>query len=144
MEREFHPYGEYKTAKTSSLIVGSFPIGKFTNPKRRKEIKSHEIDFYYGGEGNHLWKLLGKCFGRSLEDREEIMSFLEEKEFSMADVIRSCRRLNGSGSDSALYDIEWNRELSDFIKKHKFKKIYFTSKRVYHWYRVHIGRAEGV
>ena len=59
------------------MIVGSFPIGKFTDPKRR-----HEIN-----------------------------------------VIKSCRRVKGSASDSDLYDIKWNLGLLDTIKKHHIKKI---------------------
>ncbi len=141
--REHHPYGEYLSKKPSSLIIGSFPIGKFTHPKRRAEIKANEIDFYYGGEGNHLWKLLGKAFKMQLSTREEIVSFLEANNISLADVIKSCRRKNGSANDADLYDIEWNTGLRDFIQKNHFKKIYFTSKKVYHWYTKHIGRVEG-
>jgi len=141
--RETHPYGEYLSKKTQSLIIGSFPIGKFTDPKRRSEIKDHEIDFYYGGEGNHLWKLLGKVYQTNLSNKEEIVQFLEKNAISMADVIKSCRRQKGSGNDADLYDIEWNTGLHDFIVNNHFKKIYFTSKKVYHWYIKHIGRVEG-
>jgi len=143
LKQEQHPYGEYLSKKTYALIIGSFPIGKFTHPERRSEIKAHEIDFYYGGEGNHLWKLLGKIFQTDLSTKEQIVHFLEENNLSMADVIRSCKRKNGSGNDADLYDIEWNTGLHDFILQNHFKKIYFTSKKVYHWYTKHIGRVEG-
>jgi G:T/U-mismatch repair DNA glycosylase len=125
------------------MIMGSFPIGKFSNPKRRHEIKPHEIDFLFGGEGNQLWKLLGKSFDVTLDTKEKIIAFLEKERISIGDVIVSCRRKKGSGNDSDLYDIEWNPDLHDIIKKNKFKRIYFTSKSVYHWYVKHIGRVEG-
>lgn len=141
--REFHPYGEFISPKIDSLIIGSFPIAKFTNPKRRKEIKPHEIDFYYGGEGNQLWSLLGKCFDLNLNSKENIIHFLNKNKISMADVIKSCLRKNGGSNDSDLYDIEWNNKLHSLIGNYRFKKIYFTSKKVYRWYCQHIGRVEG-
>ncbi|MGZ3789175.1 MAG: hypothetical protein ACXVLQ_11670 [Bacteriovorax sp.] len=141
--REYHPYGAFFSTLSESLILGSFPIGKFTNPKRRKEIKPHEIDFNYGGEGNQLWPLLGMCFGLKLDTKEKILAFLEEKNFSVADIIKSCRRKKGRGSDADLYDIEWNKDLHGIIAEKKFKKIYFTSRGVRDWYVRHIGRVEG-
>lgn len=140
MTREFHPYGEYLSRQSGALIIGSFPIGKFTHPERKHDIKSHEIDFYYGGEGNQLWKLLSRVFDVDLSSREKIIAFLEENHLSMADVIKSCRRKGGSANDADLYDIEWNTGLRDFIEKNHFKRLYFTSKKVYHWYVKHIGR----
>lgn len=141
--REFHPYGEYLTRKRETLIIGSFPIGKFTDPKRRHEIKEHEIDFYYGGECNHLWKILAQIFDRDLSSKEKIIAFLEDEKISMGDVIKSCRRKNGGASDSDLFDIEWNKDLHDIILKNHFKRLYFTSKKVYHWYLKHIAKEIG-
>lgn len=141
---EFHPYGIYKSARTRLLILGSFPIGKFTNPKRKKEIKPHELDFYYGGEGNHLWSLLSLSYHRTLDSKEKIIELLEEKNISLADVIQSCRRKKGSANDSDLYDIQWNVDLHQFIKENHFEKIYFTSARVYRWFIKKIGRVDGI
>ncbi len=141
--REFHPYGEYISPKTDSLIIGSFPIAKFTNPKKRKEIKPNEIDFFFGGETNQLWSLLGKCFHLKLDTKDKIIDFLEVHKISIADVIKSCVRKNGRSNDSDLRDIEWNEKLHSMIKHYRFKKIYFTSKKVYQWYCSHIGRVEG-
>lgn len=141
--REYHPYGEFISSQIDSLIVGSFPIAKFTNPKRKKEIKPHEIDFFFGGETNRLWVLLGKCFHLELDSKEKIINFLETHKISIADVISSCVRKNGRSNDSDLRDIEWNKKLHSMIKRYRFKKIYFTSKKVYQWYCSHIGRVEG-
>ncbi|MDD4975107.1 MAG: hypothetical protein PHY93_12190 [Bacteriovorax sp.] len=141
--REFHPYGIYKSGQTKWLIIGTFPIGKFTNPKRKKEIKPHEIDFFYGGEANLLWSLLGLSYHRTLDSKKKIIDFLEEKKISMADVIKSCRRKKGSANDSDLYDIEWNSELGQFVKENHFEKIYFTSQKAYQWFLQNIGKLEG-
>jgi G:T/U-mismatch repair DNA glycosylase len=141
--REVHPYGEYLSSVPESLIIGSFPIGKFSHPDRKHEIKKHEFDFYYGGEGNQLWKLLAKVFETDLTTKKQIVTFVEAHHISLADVIRSCKRKNGSGNDADLFDIEWNTGLRNFILENHFKRLYFTSKKVYHWYCSHIGRIEG-
>lgn len=141
-QREFHPYGIFKSKKTHSLIIGTFPIGKFTNPIRKTKIKDHEMDFYYGGEGNYLWRLLSMSFNRLLESKEDIVQFLEEQSISMADVISSCRRINGGASDADLYDIEWNIELKTFIEENRFELIYFTSRNAARWFEQHIEENE--
>lgn len=116
------------------MIVGSFPIGKFSNPKRRHEIKPHEFDFPFGGEKNLLWKLLGEVFNKKLTSKEEIVKLLVSKKIALGDVIKSCRRKDGGGSDSDLYDIIWNKELIKVINDNNIKKIFFTSKKVESWF----------
>lgn len=132
--QEKHPYGEFIPQNARAMIVGSFPIGKFTDPKRRKEIKSHEFDFFFGGEKNLLWKLLGAVFHHPVTSKEDIKNLLTKKKLAVGDVISSCRRKKGGASDSDLYDIEWNTDLIDVIRKHKIKKVYFTSKKVETWF----------
>lgn len=128
--REKHPYGDFIPKGTRRLIVGSFPIGKFSDPRRRHEIKKHEFDFYFGGERNLLWKLLSETFNQDLSSANKIKKFLKDQNLGIADVIVSCRRKNGGASDSDLYDIEWNFDLINKINKHGIKTIFFTSKKV--------------
>lgn len=116
------------------MIIGSFPIGKFTYPDRRHEIKAHEMDFFFGGERNLLWKLLGRCFGARLKTREEVKKLLEREGIAVGDLILSCRRKSGRASDSQLYDIELNLELLEVIKKHNIRRVYFTSRQVQKWF----------
>lgn len=133
--REHHPYGAvYLPKHPKAMLIGSFPIGKFSNPKRRKEIKAHEYDFYFGGEKNLLWKLLSATFGIPIQSKEDVVSMLDEKGLAIGDVIRSCKRKEGRGSDAALYDIEWNTELLNIIDKQGIKLIFFTSKSVENWF----------
>lgn len=133
--RERHPYGEFIPKKPRAMIVGSFPIGKFSNPKRRHEIKDHEFDFFFGGEKNLLWKLLGEVFKRKITSKEDIVSMLTDHGLAVGDVICSCKRKAGGGSDSDLYDIEWNKDLLHIIQKHGIKTVYFTSKKVEIWFK---------
>lgn len=132
--REKHPYGEFLPKNAKVMIIGSFPIAKFSNPKRRHEIKSHEFDFFFGGEKNLLWKLLGDVFGVNLKTREDIVKLLTTKKIAIGDIIISCRRKGGGGSDSDLYDIQWNHDLLNIIEAHNIQKVFFTSKKVADWF----------
>lgn len=132
--RETHPYGVFIPPKARAMIVGSFPIGKFSNPKRRHEIKEHELNFFFGGEKNLLWKLLGYAFDMPVSNVSEIKRLLKANGLAVGDVIHSCKRKSGGGSDKDLYDIHWNDELLDIIRKNKIHTIYFTSKKVESWF----------
>lgn len=132
--REQHPYGEFIPKNARAMIIGSFPIGKFSNPKRFHEIKKHEFDFFFGGEKNLLWKLLGAVFNMPVKSRSDIKKLLLKQGLGIGDVIKSCKRKNGGASDSDLYDIEWNMELIDVIRKKKIERLYFTSRKVESWF----------
>lgn len=132
--REKHPYGIFLPTHPRMMIIGSFPIGKFSDPKRRCEIKEHEIDFFFGGEKNLLWRLLGDIFNKPVNNHQDILNLLEAEGIAMGDVIKSCRRKTGRASDSDLYDIEWNGELLEFIISNQIKKVLFTSKKVEQWF----------
>lgn len=132
--REKHPYGEFIPRRAKSMIIGSFPIGKFSDPKRRHEIKPHEFEFFFGGEKNLLWKLLADVFNLTFKNRDDIKKFLTSKGIAIGDVIISCRRKEGGGSDSDLYDIIWNEDLLEKIRAHKIRRVFFTSKKVESWF----------
>lgn len=132
---EHHPYGYFIPKRPKSMIIGSFPIGKFTHPGRRHEIKVHEMDFFFGGERNLLWKLIGHCFGTELKTREEVEKLLQRQGIAIGDVISSCRRKSGGASDSQLYDIIWNHELLEVLRKYNISRVYFTSKQVQKWFQ---------
>lgn len=131
---EVHPFGDYIPERCRKLIVGSFPIGKFTNPKRSGEINDGEINFYYGGSQNLLWSLLGDCFGRKLTSKEAIKEELSARNIGISDVIHSCQRHKGSASDADLHEQTWNHGLANIINENKIEKIYFTSQQVRDWY----------
>lgn len=116
------------------MIIGSFPIGKFTNPDRKNEIKEHEYDFFFGGEKNLLWKILAEVFGVTFSKKEDIKKFLTTQKIAVGDVVKSCVRKRGRGSDSDLVEIEWNEKLLEVLQKHNIKKVYFTSKKVEVWF----------
>lgn len=126
------------------MIVGSFPIGKFSDPSRRHEILPHEILFFFGGERNLLWRLLGDTFGVELKTKSQIQKLLREKRIGIGDVIRSCVRREGRASDKDLLEIEWNTDLLGDIKRHKIRKLYFTSVGVERWFHQIFPEAKGL
>lgn len=132
--REIHPYGEFIPPKPKCMIIGSFPIGKFTDPDRRHEIKSNEFDFFFGGEKNLLWKLLAEVFEVKLQTRNDIINLLKKKKMAVGDVISSCKRKNKSASDVDLFDMEWNVRLLEIIRKNHIQKVFFTSRKVEQWF----------
>lgn len=131
---EHHPYGEFIPENAESMIIGSFPIGKFTNPHRRAEIKPNEFDFFFGGEKNLLWRLLAACFNVEIKNRDDIVQMLKHKKIGVGDLIQSCRRKEGSASDADLYDIRWNHTLLNKLKTHNINTLYFTSRKVAGWF----------
>lgn len=133
-KREQHPYGEFIPKNARMMIVGSFPIGKFSDPERRHEIKPHEFDFYFGGERNLLWKLIGDVYGEKFLSKDELINFLNRKGIAIGDVIKSCVRKEGRASDSDLLDIEWNIGLSKNLHFHNIHFVLFTSKQVMKWF----------
>ena len=141
---EFHPYengygkGIYLTPDSRLFIVGTFPIGKFTNPLRKDEIKPNEIDFFYGGATNRHWVAMADLFNKELKSRANIETFLCENKISVADVIQSCRRINGEASDDKLYEMIWNPNLDKILKEHPSTKIIFTSDIAAEWFNANI------
>jgi hypoxanthine-DNA glycosylase len=131
---EHHPYGEFIPRHPRCMIIGSFPIAKFTHPQRRQEIKDHEYDFFFGGETNLLWKLLAATFKEQISSKYEIIELLEKKGIAMGDVIKACKRRDGSAADAALYDIKWNHQLLEIIHSHNIKMVFFTSRKVETWF----------
>lgn len=134
MKVEHHPFGEFIPRDAQGMIIGSFPIGKFTDPARSHEIKSHEFKFFFGGEKNLLWKLISHARKWDIHETKDIVEMLEDLKLGVGDVIVSCRRKNGGASDSDLYEIQFNHELLKVIRKHKIKILYFTSKKVESWF----------
>lgn len=116
------------------MIIGSFPIGKFSDPNRKHEIKGHEFEFFFGGERNLLWKLLSDTFETPLRKKEDIVKLLRSKKIGVGDVILSCVRNEGRASDKDLLQIEWNTQLIRDIRKMKVEHLYFTSKIVERWF----------
>lgn len=143
--REKHPYGEFIPEGASKILIGTFPVGKFTNPLRRDEINpDKDMDFFYGGSTNPFWKLIGECLGTKLNNKNEIIEALSSRHIAIGDVIKSCRRINGSASDNDLKEQEWNLNLLEVVRTAGIKELIFVSKTVEKWFRENIGEPVGL
>jgi len=132
--REYHPYLKFIPDNVQILVVGSFPIGKFTHPQRRSEITVNEIDFFYGGSRNNFWSLVGDCYSVQLNSQEKIKSLLNMKKIGIIDVIYSCIRIEGRADDKSLTSIEFNPEIESVIQAESLEKILFTSQQARLWF----------
>lgn len=141
---EIHPYGMFLPPKAKSIIIGSFPIAKFTSNRNKLVLKENEIDFSYGGERNHLWSLLSICFNEDLKSKNQIINFLEKKGIAMGDVIHSCRRIGTSSNDNDLRDVKYCPSLFSAISSSSIKTILFTSVRVEELFHRKIGRVKDI
>lgn len=139
---EYHPYGPFIPPNAKSIIVGTFPIAKFTD--QTKKFKENEIDFSYGGEKSQFWKLLSISFNRELKNKDQILNFLRDEGIAIGDVIKSCQRINGSSSDNHLRNCEYFISLREIIISNSISKIYFTSAKVKFLFQSKIGSVEGV
>ncbi len=141
---EHHPYTPFIPRGAKKMIIGNFPIGKFSNHGRLHEIKENDIVFYYGGATNRLWPLIGSCFDLELNSKKKIQDFLSIHGIGVADILQSCRRRGGSALDSALYDKTYNPNLAELIEEKGIRELIFTSKHVYQEFRKHIGKFPGL
>ncbi len=145
MKRERHAFEPYVPAGVEQLIVGTFPIPKFTDPSRRREFDpEREKWFPYGGKANNLWRLIGDCFGTKLETVGDITALLDRERIGVIDVISSCVRNEGGATDSNLRDVQFNARMAGVLKIPTLRRLLFTSRRAHSWFRRNWRAPEGV
>jgi len=103
---ERHPLSPFLPERARLLMLGSFP------PARKR----WSMDFFYPNYQNDMWRIFGlvffddkyhfvdekaKCFRR-----EEIISFLLEKNIALYDTACAVRRLKNTASDKDLEVVE--------------------------------------
>lgn len=90
-------------------------------------VECFEIDFFYGNK-NSLWNIIGKACNVSLKERDEIVTFLENKHIAVSDMIRSCERKNSCiTQDKDLSEIKIHTGMIAEIKNSNINTILFTS-----------------
>ncbi len=145
MKRESHAFEPYIPAGVEQLIVGTFPIPKFTDPSRRHEFDPEKEKWFpYGGGANNLWRLLGDCYGIKLNTVADITDFLDRERIGVIDVISSCVRHEGAATDSNLRDIRFNERMQGVLKISTLRRLLFTSRSAYNWFRRKWRVREGV
>lgn len=142
-EIENHPYLDYLGPNPDysiyqNLIIGSFPIYAITDSlatasgiQIRAAAKIKGVMYYfYGSTDNYFWEWLFKIFkDEILKDfnKEDCMKLLNEFDFMITDIIKSCERKDYSSLDSDLKNPKLNAEVYKMILTMKGSNIYFTS-----------------
>jgi G:T/U-mismatch repair DNA glycosylase len=109
-----HPFPSFVPANSKILVVGTFPTHQ-RNYERT-------FPFYYGGEGNVFWEVIGKVFKKSFlhnvgkDAKHEREDFLRSKGIGITDMLEKCYRKNGLSQDDYIYPILF-RDLFDLLNK---------------------------
>ena len=109
-EIERHPLQPFLPPNTQLLMLGSFPP-----PKER-----WCMEFFYPNPQNDMWRIMGHIFfgdkthfevpstkaGKKVFNREEIISFCEEKGIAIFDTAQAVMRLQGNAAAEHLEIVE--------------------------------------
>lgn len=125
-----HPFEAYVLENTNTLILGTFPGKKFTDPSKEND----KEDWYYGTDRNEFWALIEYALGckrNSLQTKDEKQKFLTEHKIGITDIIKKARRRQNNNLDINLNVIEITN--LDFIidKCKDIHTIILTSKDMY-------------
>ena len=121
---EKHPFTAFIPSKVNCLILGSFP-----GREQTLEMPApHE--WFYGAKRNQLWQILEWVYERKLEDRNAKQALFESAGIAITDIIKTCKRRDGTNMDENLEVIEWNIEEIDQILKLYSPLVFFTSRFV--------------
>ena len=121
---EQHPFTAFIPSKVNCLILGSFPGREQT----LKAPGAHE--WFYGAKRNQLWQILELVYERKLGNRTEKQALFESAGIAITDIIKTCRRRDGTNMDENLEVIEWNKAEIDQILKIHNPAVLFTSRFV--------------
>ncbi|HEY0732360.1 MAG TPA: uracil-DNA glycosylase family protein [Chitinophagaceae bacterium] len=121
---EKHPFTAFIPSKVNCLILGSFPGREQTLAPP----SPHE--WFYGAKRNQLWQILEWVYERKLEDRTSKQALFESAGIAITDIIKTCRRRDGTNMDENLEVIEWNTDEIDRILKTYSPPVFFTSRFV--------------
>lgn len=130
---ESHPFTEFVPANATILILGSFPGKESTQKDKRPD------DWYYGANRNQFWKILEIVYGRELRSQRDKQKLFEDYGIAITDIIKSCKRSDGSSSDENLTEKVYNTDvIKKVIEGSNIEKILFTSKGVEKEFTAHI------
>jgi len=94
-----HPFKDFIPPGARYLVVGTFPA------------HTRSFKFYYSGEGNRFWEVLGLVFNHTFnvfsgdEAVKERKRFLTAQLIGMTDMHQLCYRKNKSSGDENLYPV---------------------------------------
>lgn len=150
---ETHPYNTLHPipANTETLIVGTAPPPRFSEPRLRSPLqKKLDFDFFYGSGENYMWEILRDIaksrFNKTIllnsqsaeECTKEARQFLQTHNIWMRDVLQTYRRMPRKSASASDGDIipPPDATFSDFrnvFVNEMITKIAFTSEDAAKW-----------
>lgn len=120
--------------ETRHQFIDKYPISRNSKKILVGTIHPHfheefKIPFFYGNVLS-LWNILSASFPQELESPitlDGVLSFLEKREISISDTIKTCVRRNPNALDKDLEPTELNLKLIDDIRNSQINEILFTS-----------------
>ena len=126
-----HPFPPVADARSSVLILGSFP-----------SVKSRETEFYYGHPQNRFWKLLAILLEQDVaETTPEKIAFLHANRIALWDVVNRCE-ITGS-ADSTLLPQAYN-DVPSLLRDTQIFAIFANGQTAGKLYEKHIAPQAGI
>ncbi|MGI6690532.1 MAG: DNA-deoxyinosine glycosylase [Clostridiales bacterium] len=126
-----HPFPPVYDARSSLLILGSFP-----------SVVSRETMFYYGNRNNRFWPLMARLFQRDLPEAiAEKREFLLDHGIALWDVVASCR-VSGS-SDSSIQSPAIN-PIGSLVAKTVVQAVFLNGQKAASLYMQHAAEIVGL
>jgi agmatine deiminase len=129
---EQHPYLDFVPQGTEILIIGTTPPPRFY--KYQKKLFDTDVDFYYGSNRNHFWRILGQVFNTKFEFEntdeavEQRKDFLTKHKMGITDMVDCLDHSNpNSALDSDITNIKFRDVWSILLEQVSINKIFFTS-----------------
>jgi hypoxanthine-DNA glycosylase len=123
-EIEPHPFGTFMPANPRVLIVGTFPTHR----------SNRFFEWYYGGDGNRFWQVMGKVLEHSFKHQMKNPAVLERQELmrkhgiAMTDMVDRCYRRDSLSQDHHLFPIDLIDITDMLIKNPTIGTVVFTSR----------------
>lgn len=120
---ERHPFAPFVPPDCDTLILGSFPGRRSTDPAMRPV----EDDWYYGAPRNQFWTLMSRVYDRELRTTRQKKDLLSQYRIGLGDLILSCERRDGKNTDRNLVRRIYNREaLLDIFTSQPIRRVLCT------------------
>jgi len=124
-----YPFEPIVFKDSKMLILGSFP-----------SIDSFDKGFYYAHPRNQFWKILSAVTSYPINNQEQKIWLLKERQIALWDMVASCSRENSL--DSSLEDIEVN-DIASFLENNaNITKIAFTGRLAEQLFKIHFDYLE--
>jgi len=133
---DFHPYEPFIPDDATKLIIGSIPPHRFCKDVNNQifgEVQNDDVRFYYGSNVNSFWPIIGNIYNIQFDFQntelaiQQRISFLQDINIGITDIIASCDRNNNGAQDSDLFNITYKNIRDLLINNPQINTLIYTS-----------------